>query len=313
MIVRNRPSVLTLFFILRGSILPRIAGPLASSTALSILATLTHGFLFEFKITLTTIPFSLIGLALAIFLGFRNQTTYDRFWEGRKLWGELIQRCRSLARQCQSLIDAPAPAVFSDGLGELRVRMVLRAIAYAYALNELLRHDDRSQRLSELLLPQEWQRVQRSANRPDALLQGMGADLREAIAQRRVDGPRAAAIDATLTAMATAAAGCERIRSTPIPFSYSLLLHRTAYAYCFLLPFGLVDSIGFMTPFVVIIVAYTFFGLDALGDEIEEPFGRHPNDLPLDAMCRIIEINLLESLDAPLLPPQLQSVDYCLL
>jgi len=64
--------------------------------------------------------------------------------------------------------------------------------------------------------------------------------------------------------MVAAGASCERIRSTPIPFSYSLLLHRTAYLYCFLLPFGLVDSLGFMTPFVVAIVAYTFFGLDAL-------------------------------------------------
>ena len=83
--------------------------------------------------------------------------------------------------------------------------------------------------------------------------------------------------------------------------------------YCFLLPFGLVDHIGFMTPFVVGIVAYTFFGLDALGDEIEEPFGLLPNDLPLDAICRTIEINLRESLGETDLPPPLQAVDYCLL
>ena len=83
--------------------------------------------------------------------------------------------------------------------------------------------------------------------------------------------------------------------------------------YCFLLPFGLVDTIGFMTPFVVGIVAYTFFGLDALGDEIEEPFGMLPNDLPLDAICRTIEINLRESLGETDLPEPLQPVDYCLL
>ena len=92
----------------------------------------------------------------------------------------------------------------------------------------------------------------------------------------------------------------------------ALLLHRTAYLYCFLLPFGLVDMIGFMTPFVVAIVAYTFFGLDALGDEIEEPFGLEANDLPLDTLCRTIEVNLLESLGEPAGRASLAPVNYCL-
>jgi putative membrane protein len=100
------------------------------------------------------------------------------------------------------------------------------------------------------------------------------------------------------------------VKNTPIPFSYTLLLHRTAYIYCFLLPFGLVDSIGFMTPFVVAIVAYTFFGLDALGDEIEEPFGLDANDLPLDAICRAIEIDLLEAIQHAPLPAPMLPVGY---
>ncbi|MNV80215.1 Bestrophin, RFP-TM, chloride channel [compost metagenome] len=95
-----------------------------------------------------------------------------------------------------------------------------------------------------------------------------------------------------------------------MPFSYALLLHRTAYMYCFLLPFGLVDITGFMTPFVVAIVAYTFFGLDALGDELEEPFGMESNDLPLDTLCRGIEISLLEALNDPNVPVPLQPVNY---
>ncbi len=109
--------------------------------------------------------------------------------------------------------------------------------------------------------------------------------------------------------MAAVAAACERIKHTPIPFPYSLLLHRTAWLYCFLLPFGLVDTVGYMTPFVVAIVAYTFFGLDALGDEIEEPFGTADNHLPLDALCREIEINLREALGETELPLLLQPVE----
>jgi ion channel-forming bestrophin family protein len=119
-------------------------------------------------------------------------------------------------------------------------------------------------------------------------------------------------MDATLSALATVAAACERIKNTPMPFPYTLLLHRTAWLYCFLLPFGLVDVVGFMTPFVVAIVAYTFFGLDALGDEIEEPFGLAMNHLPLDALCREVEMNLLEALGGKELPERLVPVDHLL-
>ena len=119
-------------------------------------------------------------------------------------------------------------------------------------------------------------------------MQQMGHDLATCVREKRIDTILAAQLDNSISAMVGAGASCERIRGTPIPFSYSLLLHRTAYLYCILLPFGLVDSIGFMTPFVVAIVAYTFFGLDALGDEIEEPFGEDANDLPLSAICRAI-------------------------
>ena len=91
----------------------------------------------------------------------------------------------------------------------------------------------------------------------------MGHDLGVCLHNHKLDPRLAAEMDVTLSAMAAVAAGCERIKNTPIPFVYTLLLHRTAWLYCFLLPFGLVDAIGSMTPFVVAIVAYTFFGLDA--------------------------------------------------
>ncbi|WP_221227778.1 bestrophin family protein [Rhodocyclus tenuis] len=90
MIIRERPAAWRLFFVLRGSILHRIKWEVATTVTISLLVTLLHGRVFETKITLTPIPFSLIGLALAIFLGFRNSTTYDRWWEGRRLWGDLV-------------------------------------------------------------------------------------------------------------------------------------------------------------------------------------------------------------------------------
>ena len=312
MIVRDRPSGFKMFLLLRGSILPRILPSLLATTLIATVVTMTHGDLFALKITLTTIPFSLIGLPLAIFLGFRNNAAYDRFWEGRKLWGELVHKSRSWSRQCQSLIAGTEPAHARLGLTDTRVRMVYRAIAFAHALRCHLRDAKAVPELQNLLLPAEWQQLGASSNKPDFLMQQMGADLGQCLKDGRIDACLAASLDDTLSALTAAAAGCERIKGTPIPFSYTLLLHRTAYLYCFLLPFGLVDTIGFMTPFVVAIVAYTFFGLDALGDEIEEPFGMDANDLPLDALCRAIEINLRESLGDDLVPAPLAPVDFCL-
>ena len=104
-------------------------------------------------------------------------------------------------------------------------------------------------------------------------------------------------------------AASERLASTPLPFAYTLLTHRTAYLYCYLLPFGLVGSMGWMTPVFTVIVAYTFFGLDALAQELETPFGDQPNHLPLDAMCRVNDISIAESLGEPL-PEPLQPVDH---
>ena len=312
MIIRDRPSGLRLFLLLRGSVLPRILPTLIVNILIATLVTWSHGDLFKLKITLTTIPFTLIGLPIAIFLGFRNNSAYDRFWEGRKLWGELVLRSRNFARQCQSLTDYPQPALASSGLNDIRVRMIYRASAFSYALRDLLRNQDDARELHYLLREAERQQLAASANKPHLLMLNMGEDLRLLLTEKRIDPCLANSLDVTLSAMTAAAASCERIRNTPIPFSYTLLLHRTAYIYCFLLPFGLVDSIGFMTPFVVAIVAYTFFGLDALGDEIEEPFGLEVNDLPLDALCRAIEIDLRASLKDEHLPTPLMPVNYCL-
>ena len=312
-IIRDRPSGLKLFLLLRGSVLHRILPVLAVNVAIAIAVTWTHGVLGGLKITVTPIPFTLIGLPLAIFLGFRNNSAYDRFWEGRKLWGELVLRSRNLARQCTGLIQGEGPALARNGLQDVRVRMVLRAVAFCGSLRDLLRQHPPDPQLARFLMPREFDRMQGAPNQPDYLMRQMGQDLGQCVRAGRIDACLAAGIDATLSAMTAAAASCERIKNTPIPFSYSVLLHRTAYMYCFLLPFGLVDTLEFMTPVVVAIVAYTFFGLDALGDELEEPFGMEPNDLPLDAICRAIEIDLRSALEDEDIPPPLQAVDFRLM
>jgi putative membrane protein len=310
MIVRDRPSGIRLFLVMRGSILSSIWRQMLVTTLLAVLVTLGNGRFGPHRFSLTPTPFTLMGLPLAIFLGFRNNSAYDRYWEGRKQWGELVVRSRNLARQCLTLVDPGQP--YARAAGDVRGRMVRRAIAFCHALRHQLRGGDAAVDCARLLDEHEWARVRGGANLPHRLMLEMGADLARCLHQRRIDACVAPALEASMAAMAGAATACERLRNTPIPFSYTLLLHRTAYLYCFLLPFGLVDTIGYLTPFVVAIVAYTFFGLDALGDEIEEPFGMDANDLPLDAICRAIEIDLRESLGDTEIPPPLTPVDYWL-
>jgi putative membrane protein len=294
-------------------VLSQIWGVLLVNIVLATLVTWSHGDIYSKKITLTSIPFTLIGLPLAIFLGFRNNAAYDRYCEGRKLWGEIVLQSRNFSRQCLSLIEHVQPLNVNLGINDIRIRMIYRTIAFSHALRHLLRNTDAVTELKPLLVQNEWQHIASSTNIPDYLMHQMGHDLQLCLRDKKIDACLAANIDSTMSSITAAAAACERIKSTPIPFSYTLMLHRTAYLYCFLLPFGLVDTLGFMTPFVVGIVAYTFFGLDALGDEIEEPFGNLPNDLALDAICRSIEINLRESIGEEHKLTALVPVDYCLM
>src|ERR1700694_2375294 len=131
-VVRRDARGFRLLFALRGSILPRIWARIAFVTLLSCVVVVAHGFIFGRKIEMTPVPFSLVGLALAIFLGFRNSASYDRYWEGRKLWGELLNVSRSVTRQTLSLVAG-------EGARELQARMVHRLIGFVHALRHQLR------------------------------------------------------------------------------------------------------------------------------------------------------------------------------
>lgn len=307
MIVRDRPHGLALFFVIRGSVLPSILPALAVNVLFAGVVTVVHGVFLDHKIQVTTAPFSLIGLALAIFLGFRNSAAYDRYWEGRKLWGEMLHASRSWAR---GVMSYPRPG---DSLeGPSGRALVMTVAAMAHALRHQLRGSDAREDLARCLGSEEAAQMAGRRNVPAALLQQAGQGLGAWLHSGRLEPQLAATMEDRLAELTACAAGCERIASTPIPFAYTLLLHRTAYVYCFLLPFGLVDTLHGLTPLVVGLVAYTFFGLDALGDEIEDPFGTQLNHLPLDALCTTIETSLREALGETDLPPAPQPERYVL-
>ncbi len=126
------------------------------------------------------------------------------------------------------------------------------------------------------------------------LLRELGIWVKNAKAEGKIDSMAQLAFEENLNKLSDIVGGCERIASTPIPYTYSVLLHRTVYIYCFMLPFGFVETMGWITPFVIVFIAYTFVALEAIADELEDPFGLQPNDLALDAMSQMIENTLLE-------------------
>jgi putative membrane protein len=148
-----------------------------------------------------------------------------------------------------------------------------------------------------------------AANPTDAALTWVGHQCLLLVASGRLQPIHYSVLEIQLTELAHVQGACERIKNTPLPFSYSLLLHRTAYAFCLMLPFALAPSLGWWTPLPTFLVSYAFFGLDELSD----PFGMEPNDLPLDAMVRLVEREMLSAMGETDLPPLIAASDYVLL
>ena len=306
MIVRTRPSLWELFGIWRLSVISRIAPQIGLVIAVAAAVVAAWRLWPRLFSNFSVAPFTLLGIALSIFLGFRNNACYDRWWEARRQLGGLIGEVRSLARLTLTL-----PCDSSTGNRPRRERAVRRIIAWEYALIAHLRGDPTSPHV-DLYAAAGLTPPPHLRDTPEWILSQLASDFSAMLADHEFGEPVYQIIDLRLTSMSLIQVACERIRSTPTPFAYTLLLHRTAYAFCLFLPFGLVSTMGYATPIFSALVAYAFFGLDALGDEMEEPFGDWPNALPLSAIARTMEISLLEALGDPNLPPPLQPVDHIL-
>ena len=309
MIVKEKISWMRLLFSFRGSSFVETWPRILTVTVVAIVVTYIELYYNIQKYTLTTTPFALIGVAVGIFLGFRNNASYDKFWEGRKLWGALVNTTRSLTRQTCHMIDSQQD---SEEVQRFRTIFVKRIIAFVHALRFHLRDQDPSGEIKKFLPAEDFDQVVAAKHRPLAILQQLGRDL--AIARKRqwLGGFNYPFMEQQLNEFSNIMGACERIKNTPIPFSYSVLIHRIVAAYCLFLPFGLVETTGVLTPVVVLMISYAFFELDAIGDEIENPFGTDPNDLPLVAISRNIEINLLELINDPDRPDALKPVDEIL-
>lgn len=272
-----------MLFVMQGSYFKRLIVPQVLLFIFSFLIYFYQTHIATEPVPLNPSVFAILGISLAIFHGFCNNAAYDRFWEGRKLWGTLVWLSRNIARQVLTLPNV--------SMAEKQA-FIRHQIAFVHSLRQQLRAEDNTANLQRLLTVEEQQAVVGQNFIALRLTQIMGQMLANWQAEQKIDVWQWQSLDNTLGEIAHIQAGCERINNTPIPYAYFVLLHRTVYLYCFMLPFGLGNAIGWVTPFVVSFVGYTFMALNEIVDEISEPFGTGENELPLGMMCDTIETQL---------------------
>lgn len=287
MIIKEKNTWFKMLFEWKGSVLPQLLPRLLLLLVFSLLVVYFRPYLLQYDLHINPAIFTLFGIALAIFLGFRNSVSYDRFWESRKLWGALLNDTRSLARQCTTMIPDAAYEVQRDHFINL-------LIAFVYALKHQLRKTNPEQDMDRLISTALKVSLKEVRYKPILILKELGIWVQNAKEESKIDSVIQLAFEENLNKLSDIVGGCERIASTPIPYTYSVLLHRTVYIYCFLLTFGFVETMGWITPFIIVFIAYTFVALEAIADELEKPFGLQPNALALSAMSEMIEDTLLE-------------------
>ncbi len=295
MIVREKPTKFDLVFALRGSIVPVIAADVL------ILTGVAAGLVWldreqNLLPHLDATAFTVFGVALSLFLGFRNNAAYERWWEARKLWGGLLADLRNFAREVVIFVQDR----------DLRLDLIRNGLAFLHLHRITLRKLPPAEANVELVAE-----YSAAPDAPGAALDKIAEIINSGMRTGKIDGFGARTLSERIASMALQQAGCERIAATPLPYVYSLLIYRTTYLYCLTLPLALFDSSGWMTPVFVAIVAYVFLGLAEVTEELAHPFGTTPNGLPLDAICRTAERSAAAHLGTEL-PERFEAKHYFL-
>ena len=256
--------------------------------------------------SLPTTPLTIVGAAIGIFVSFRTNSAYDRWWEGRKLWGRLINTSRHFATQAIMYIESDD----EEADREASERIVRRHIAYVHALRLGLRKQDHFADPDFVTyMGDELDAMRGQSNINHALLHLQTRDMRDASRREALDEFRLQAMDLSVAKLLDIQGGCERIKGTPLPRGYAFIAETLIRYYSFLLPFVLVADLGWLTIPANILVCLSFALISEAGRVLEDPFNMFWNALPLAALSRKIEVNLLHALGEEDTPDMLQPDD----
>lgn len=244
-------------------------------------------------ISLNGLPVAPLASALTIFLAFRTNAAYGRWWEARQLWGSLVNTSRALARQFLTMLDDETE---DSHRPPLRNEMVRHQIAFAHALRCHLRKQASLPEMRTLLGEEIADELSAYKNIPAAIVLRMGKLLRQARNEGMLDSFRWAAIDENLNVLANIQGACERIKNTPLPRQFEYLPRVLVDVFCWLLPLCIVEDLGLVTPIASTLISFTFIAADLMSREISNPFDNTIHDTPMTALSRTIELNLREQM-----------------
>ncbi len=258
------------------------------------------------------VPLALYGSAIGIIVGFRNNSAYARWWEGRTLWGQIVNNSRSLARQVSTTFHLNTQAdpdhVEALQLAATQRSIIHHQVAFVHALRQQLRGLDPLAEITGLLTTEEIEALRGEKNVSLAIQRQMGSMLRDARRRGWIDQLEWQAMDRNLDDLMDAQGGTERIKNTPMPKQYDFFPMLFVQIYCVLLPVGMVEQLGWFTPLGSTLVGFMFLALDKIGRDLEDPFDNKIYDVPLTAITRTIEINLRQILKETQLPAPEQAV-----
>lgn len=281
---------------LRGSVIPEIWPRTLLCSLIGAVVSLLY-----FRGVDVALPFNSIipDLVLGLLLVFRTNTAYDRFWEGRRLWGMLVNTIRNLGRQLWINVQAE-----TEGERQEKAAAVRLLSAFAVALKLHLRGEPFHAELKSFVSPQRLDTLNHRAHVPLQIAFWIGDYMQQQYQRGRLPLYQLQGMQELLNGLVDVLGGSERILKTPIPLAYAIHLRQLLLLYCCVLPFLVVDTWGIWTGLVTGIVSFTVFGIEEIGVEIENPFGHDPNDLPLSTICDTIAQNMEELLIiTPVQPP----------
>ncbi len=276
----------------RGSVLPAILPRSLICGASGVLITILHQL--GWPVAIPALASLVPNLVLGLMLVFRTNTAYERFWEGRRLWGSLVNVSRNLARQIWTNVaehdDDTVPAALNDR--EAKAATLRLLVAFAVATKLHLRQQPVNQELERLLPSSKFFKLKQMNNPPLEVAFWIGDYLQQQYQRDRLHIHQLIAMQELLNGMVDSLGGCERIFKTPIPLAYMIHLRQLLLLYCLTLPFQFVSDLGWWTSLVVVLISFTLFGIEEIAVEIENPFGQDANDLPLDAICETMLRNV---------------------
>lgn len=229
-----------------------------------------------------TIMHNMLGFVISLLLVFRTNTAYDRWWEGRKQWGSLVNNSRNLALKLS--------AILQDNDDKAYFKKIIPS--YASVLEKHLKNKEVSLQLFEDVDLE----IDHQKHQPNQIAQALFKKINELYKTEKISGDQLIILNNEIQSFTDICGSCERIKNTPIPYSYSAFIKKFIFAYVMTLPFGYVFQLGYYVIPVVVFIFYVLASLELIAEEIEDPFGDDPNDLPTEKIAQTISKNVSEIL-----------------